>query len=167
MIATDTIFEAAVKSTASLIREYEGDGAFRSKIDAIDTDGEGLVIAWKARVLQRTARQYARVLNGELASAGWQGRVRHQWRKVPLFPKPVRDILAHLIERGDGRVEFAEAFDAYRRACAAAGLAPVNISTFADELRAFCRECAIEIEGDSRGGKAWLVGVRLVRRAGA
>jgi hypothetical protein len=71
----------------------------------------------------------------------------------------VAAIMAEMIERGKGKVEFADAFRAYAQECHLQGKNPVSPPVFANALRWLCRNLNVKIE--TKGEHVYLKKVRL------
>lgn len=88
-------------------------------------------------------------------------------RLVASRPVPagnVAIILADLMEPCAGRVEFAEAYAGYVRACRSQNKRPVFPDDFSTALRRICREMRIRIENE--GEHVFLAGVRIKKKLG-
>jgi hypothetical protein len=74
--------------------------------------------------------------------------------------------MAEIMSPGRGKVEFAEAFAAYRSECKLRGKTPVSIEAFTDALTRLCGDLNIGIEGGADGG-VYLMRVKLLKRGRA
>jgi hypothetical protein len=82
-------------------------------------------------------------------------------QSAPLGNVPMT--MAEIMSPGRGKVEFAEAFAAYRSECKLRGKRPVSIDAFSDALTRLCGDLNIGIEGGADGG-VYLMRVKLLKR---
>jgi hypothetical protein len=68
-------------------------------------------------------------------------------------------VMTEIMEPGRGKIELAEAFEAYSQACIEAKKTPVSVGAFSDDLRAMCEEFGIEVKATKDG--VFLMKVRL------
>lgn len=77
----------------------------------------------------------------------------------------VATIMSDLMEVGDGRVEFAEAFTAYAAACKQKGKRVASVDDFSIALKRLCNEIGVKIK--SEGQNVYLMRVQLKAGSGA